>query len=176
VPPQFGRPGNILKIIQTEQAHLVDEVISQTMTEQLLLLKGPTSTGYRRLIGCLKLRVIFRKRATNIRALLRKMTCKDKASYGFPQPCKTLRKVAGSQPMCICMYACVCIYMYVYIFFCNYIHVGISYMYVLNCVCILPCLCQFIRLLCVSLLCVYVHVCMCNCVLIQSCLFQCVIV
>ena len=39
------------------------------------------STGWRRPIGCLKLQVMFRKRATNLRALLRKMTCKDKASY-----------------------------------------------------------------------------------------------
>ena len=40
------------------------------------------STGWQRLIGCLDLQVIFRQRATNHRALLRKMTCKDKASYG----------------------------------------------------------------------------------------------
>jgi len=32
--------------------------------------------------GCLKLQVIFRQRATNYKALLRKMTHKDKASYG----------------------------------------------------------------------------------------------
>ena len=37
--------------------------------------------------GCLKLQVFFRKRATNYRALLRKMTCKDKASYGSSPPC-----------------------------------------------------------------------------------------
>ena len=49
----------------------------------------PATTELRRPIGCLKLQVIFRKRATNYRALLRKMTytdkrrmtCKDKASY-----------------------------------------------------------------------------------------------
>ena len=34
-------------------------------------------TGWRRPIGCLKLQVLFRKRATHYRALLRKMTCKD---------------------------------------------------------------------------------------------------
>ena len=44
-------------------------------------------TGWRRLIGCLKLQVIFRKRATNYRALLRKMTCKDKASYDSIPSC-----------------------------------------------------------------------------------------
>jgi len=38
-------------------------------------------TVWRRLIGCFKLQVIFRKKATNYRALLRKMTCEDKASY-----------------------------------------------------------------------------------------------
>jgi len=35
-----------------------------------------------------QLQVIFRKRATNYRALLRKMTCKDKASYGSSPPCR----------------------------------------------------------------------------------------
>jgi len=34
-------------------------------------------------IGCLKLQVIFHKRATNYRALLREMTYKDKACYAF---------------------------------------------------------------------------------------------
>jgi len=42
--------------------------------------------GWRRPIGCLKLLVIFCKRATNYRALLRKMTYKDKASYGSLPP------------------------------------------------------------------------------------------
>ena len=41
------------------------------------------NTGWRRLIGCLKLQVIFRKRATNYGALLRKMTYKDKAFRGY---------------------------------------------------------------------------------------------
>jgi len=40
------------------------------------------NTEWRRCIGCLKLQVIFRKRATNFRDLLRKMTYKDKAFYG----------------------------------------------------------------------------------------------
>jgi len=43
--------------------------------------ESPFSTGWRRLIGCLKLQVIFRKRAAKYRVLLRKMTCKDKASH-----------------------------------------------------------------------------------------------
>ena len=51
----------------------------------LILLHG--TTGLRRLIGCLKLQVIFRKRATNCRALLQKMTYEDKASYGSSPLC-----------------------------------------------------------------------------------------
>ena len=43
--------------------------------------------GWPRLIGCLKLQVIFRQRATNYRALLRKITYKDKASYDSTPPC-----------------------------------------------------------------------------------------
>jgi len=39
-------------------------------------------TRWRRCIGCLKLQVIFHKRATNYRALLQTMTYKNKASYG----------------------------------------------------------------------------------------------
>jgi len=37
--------------------------------------------------GCLQFQVFFCKRATNYRALLRKMTYKDKASYGSSPPC-----------------------------------------------------------------------------------------
>jgi len=44
-------------------------------------------TGWRRLIGCLKLQVIFRKRATNYTAILQKMTYDDKASYDVTPPC-----------------------------------------------------------------------------------------
>jgi len=44
-------------------------------------------TGWRRCIGCLKLQVIFRRRPTHYRALLREMTNKDKASYGSSPPC-----------------------------------------------------------------------------------------
>ena len=43
--------------------------------------------GFRRPIGCLKLQVTFRKRATKYRALVRKMTYKDRASYGSSPHC-----------------------------------------------------------------------------------------
>ena len=46
-------------------------------------------TGWRRLIGSPKSQIIFHKRATKHRALLLKMTCKDKGSYGFSPPCMT---------------------------------------------------------------------------------------
>jgi len=44
-------------------------------------------------IECLKLQVIFRKRVTNYRALLRTMTHEDKAPYGSSPPCtKNVRR------------------------------------------------------------------------------------
>ena len=48
-------------------------------------------TGWRRLIGCLKLQIIFHKRATSHRALLRKMTYKDKACYASSPPSICIR-------------------------------------------------------------------------------------
>jgi len=53
--------------------------------------------GWRRLIGCLKLQVNFRRRATNYRALLWNMTYKDKASYDSSPPgrLKSRRRVCG---------------------------------------------------------------------------------
>ena len=44
-------------------------------------------TGWRKPIRCLKLHIIFCKRATNYRALLRKKTYKDMAFYDSTQPC-----------------------------------------------------------------------------------------
>ena len=52
---------------------------------------APCDKGWRRLIGCLKLQVIIRKRATDYRALLQKMTHKDKASYDSTPPCTCIR-------------------------------------------------------------------------------------
>jgi len=60
------------------------------MHVSLLSLFGQKAgTGWRRPMGCLTLQVIFRKRATNYRARLRKMTYKDKASCGsWPLCCR----------------------------------------------------------------------------------------
>jgi len=46
-------------------------------------------TGWRRLIGSPKLQIIFHKRATKYRSLLRKMACKDKGSYESSPPCSS---------------------------------------------------------------------------------------
>jgi len=45
---------------------------------------------WRRLIGSPKLQIIFHQRATKYRALLRKMTYKDKGSYESSPPCKRI--------------------------------------------------------------------------------------
>ena len=45
------------------------------------------TTGWRRLIGSSQLQIIFHKRATKYRSLLRKMTYKDKGSYESSPPC-----------------------------------------------------------------------------------------
>ena len=65
--------------------------------EQLKLLNPPfyideksSTTAWRRPIGCLKLQIIFRKRTTNHRDLLRKMTYKDEASHGSSPPCRIM--------------------------------------------------------------------------------------
>ena len=63
------------------------------------------TTGWRRPIGCFELQVIFRKRATNYRDLLWKMTCKDKASYDSTPPCLNCRFVN----VCVCVRVSECV-------------------------------------------------------------------
>ena len=87
-------------------------------------------TGWRRLIGCLKLQVIFRKRATNYRALLRKITYEDKASYDSTPPCMTFHKMYNRvlhdyTYTYTCVYTYVRIYIYIYICVCKYICVHV---------------------------------------------------
>jgi len=66
------------------------------------------STGWRRLIRCLKSQVIFRKRANNYRAFLRKMTYENKAFYDSTPPCTC---IAVEQP-CILQPCIECIAVY----------------------------------------------------------------
>jgi len=54
---------------------------------RLTIQSESTGTGWRRLIESLKLQIIFHKRATKYRALLLKMTYKDKGSYESSPPC-----------------------------------------------------------------------------------------
>jgi len=63
-----------------------------TLSKKALdIFKRALHTGWRRLIGCLTLQVIFRKRATNYRALSQKISYKDKASYD-PTPPRTFKR------------------------------------------------------------------------------------
>ena len=54
------------------------------------------TTGWRKPRGCLKLQVFFHKRAIDHRALFRKLTHKDKASYATSPPCTLVCS------MCVC--------------------------------------------------------------------------
>ena len=49
--------------------------------------KNTYSTGWRRLVGSLKLQIIFHQRATKYRAHLLKMPYEDKGSYESSPPC-----------------------------------------------------------------------------------------
>jgi len=100
-------------------------------------------TGWRRLIGSLKMQIILHKRATKCMSLLRKMTYKDKGSYESSPPCMK----------CIyfkrCSYLHVwCIFMYLYIHECHaYVSIHMFtrlYMY------------TFISV-CVFMICIYTH-------------------
>jgi len=73
------------------RGHVTDvNVMSQTSMryfarmDEVQIVATP---GWRRLIGYLKLQVIFRKRATNYRALLWKVTYEDKGTYESSPPC-----------------------------------------------------------------------------------------
>jgi len=59
------------------------------------------SIGWRRLIGCLQLQVIFRKRATNHGPLLQEMTYKDEASYESSPLCTVNSSLPRSCQMAI---------------------------------------------------------------------------
>jgi len=67
-------------------------------------------TEWRRPIGCLKLQLIFRKRAPNYRALLRKMTCKEDDSTP-PYMCASCLDVHVMQYI-VCVCACIGVRMF----------------------------------------------------------------
>jgi len=72
----------------TWHVHMCDMTHSHVWHTVLRRYRWPTSTGWRRLKGSPKSQIIFHKRATKYRALLRKMTYKDKGSYESSPPCK----------------------------------------------------------------------------------------
>jgi len=82
-------------LIQTHHIATHCNTLQHTYTyfqDVICLCKGIQQyTGWRRLIGSPKLQIIFHKRATKYRSLLRKTTYKDKGSYEFSPPC-TLRR------------------------------------------------------------------------------------
>ena len=76
----------IYACIYTAAAHLRLAPLA-LFARRAVVFRRRGRTGWRRPIKCLKLHVIFRKRDTNHRALLRKMTNEDKASYGSSPSC-----------------------------------------------------------------------------------------
>jgi len=76
-------------------------------------------TGWPRLIGSPKLQIIFHKRATKCRSLLRKTTHKDKGSYESSPPCMRHSYVI----ICIIRMCVSFVYTYTYIYICTYTHI-----------------------------------------------------
>jgi len=144
--------------------------------------KRCTYTGWRRPIGCLKLQVIFRKRATTYRALLRGMTSKDKASYGFLLPFTWLLCGKGTRKE-EQTYMYMCLYIYVCIYVCEYIHIRDPQGKMSSDVCM--CICtriyfyeykyiqtrdlQTCKVRCPM---VYVYVCICTCTYSYICMYM----
>ena len=77
-------------------------------------------TGWRRLIGSPKFQIIFHKKATKYRALLQKMTYKDKGSYESSPPSISWKICCNILHICIFIYTYVYICMYIYIYICIY--------------------------------------------------------
>jgi len=66
--------------------------------------RNTQSTGWWRFMGCLTWQVIFRKRATNYRALLRKITYKDTACYGSLPLCTTVCDLLDWRQISVTLY------------------------------------------------------------------------
>ena len=65
----------MLRVLETDRMQVLGPA---DMRHVNILRKVGLATGWRRLIGSPKLQIIFHKRATKYRDLLRKMTYKDK--------------------------------------------------------------------------------------------------
>ena len=91
-------------------AHTYTKTNTHTHTqENVKQINTKVCTGWRRLIGSPKLQIIFHKRATKYRSLLRKMTYKDKDRMSLRHPVGHMR-----------LYTCK--YTHTYTYTCTYIH------------------------------------------------------
>jgi len=83
-----------------------------------------STAGRRRRIGCLHLWVTFRKLATNYRALLREMTCKNKASHET-LPCSVI-----SVSMCMFAHRAMCKHIHKHMLRCGamFAHIDVEHM------------------------------------------------
>jgi len=68
----------------------MNDFIREMICARLISCEICMPTGWRRLIGSPKLQIIFHKRATKYRSLLRKMTHKDKGAYESSPPCNPI--------------------------------------------------------------------------------------
>ena len=109
-----------------ESCHTCEWVMSHMwmsrVTRECFRLKlHAWSTGWRTLIGSPKLQIIFHKRATKYRSLLRKMTYKDKGSYESSPPCtkKTCRAYEWMMLHIWMSHAYIQMYMDVWLYVCR---------------------------------------------------------
>ena len=76
--------------------HLHIHLIAHTeCVSNIHLVSRTKRTGWQRLTGSPKLQIIFDKRATKYRSLLRKMACIDKGSYESSPPCVKCIRLSG---------------------------------------------------------------------------------
>ena len=106
-----------------------------------------TCTGWRRLIGCLKLQLIFCARATNHRAHLWNMTYTHRAFYDSTPPCIFSCVRVCVHVVCVCMW-CVCMHAHwaydylLSLWLFMYVRVWVRAC-VCTCVCVCVCVCVY---------------------------------
>ena len=86
----YQKTEKIFKFYTTSQ-HKNSKNTMTTLT-RVEILKSPLAMVWQGSMRCLKLQASSRKRATNYRALLRKETYEDTASYGSSPPCTQCTK------------------------------------------------------------------------------------
>ena len=86
--PYFRRDLSAAKF--TSNTHEIMPHDALSFRKIFIPVSAKDATGRRRLIGSSKLQIIFHKRATEYRSLLRKMTYREKGSYESSPPCTPL--------------------------------------------------------------------------------------